>query len=69
MDAADFKDFSKAMSDYIVEYMTNIRDRQVKKLLTNNIFYRYCKNKDRRDMNIRLMLYDRKYGCKNIQGA
>ncbi|CAH0404867.1 unnamed protein product [Chilo suppressalis] len=29
MEAGDFKDFAKAMTDYITEYLENIRDRQV----------------------------------------
>ncbi|KAF9809525.1 hypothetical protein SFRURICE_020822 [Spodoptera frugiperda] len=29
MEAGDFKDFAKAMTDYIAEYLENIRDRQV----------------------------------------
>lgn len=27
MEAGDFKDFAKAMTDYIAEYLENIRDR------------------------------------------
>lgn len=27
MEAPDFKDFAKAMTDYIAEYLENIRDR------------------------------------------
>lgn len=29
MEAGDFKDFAKAMTDYIAEYLENIRDRWV----------------------------------------
>lgn len=29
MEAGDFKDFAKAMTDYIAEYLENIRDRSV----------------------------------------
>ena len=29
MEAGDFKDFAKAMTDYIAEYLENIRDRYV----------------------------------------
>lgn len=29
MEAGDFKDFAKAMTDYIAEYLENIRDRLV----------------------------------------
>lgn len=29
MEAPDFKEFAKAMTDYIAEYLENIRDRYV----------------------------------------
>lgn len=33
MEAGDFKDFAKAMTDYIAEYLENIRDRYLDKYL------------------------------------